>query len=50
MLKRSGQPKQGEARLFIENRKLTAENTRLKKELTEANEIIIVEREERQFD
>lgn len=50
MLKRSGQPKQGEARLFIENRKLTTENTRLKKELTEANEIIIVEREERQFD
>lgn len=29
---------------------MTTENSRLKKELTEANEMIIVEREERQFD
>lgn len=30
MLKRTGQPKQGEARLFIENRKIISENARLK--------------------
>jgi len=40
MLKRSGQPKEGEARIFIENRKLMSENTKLKKDIKEANEII----------
>lgn len=50
MLKRSGQPKQGEARIFIENRKLTLENNRLKTQLQEANEMALSEREERSFD
>ena len=35
LLKKSGNPKLGESRLFVENKKLVSENERLKAELAE---------------
>jgi len=49
-LKKSGNPKFGESRLFIENKKLVSENYRLKTELEEKNAIIQLEQEERHLE
>jgi hypothetical protein len=43
LLKKSGNPKTGDSRLFVENKKLINENQRLKSELDEVRAIVQLE-------
>lgn len=43
LLKRSGNPKTGESRLFVANKKLVQENERLQTELEDARSILQLE-------
>jgi hypothetical protein len=50
LMKKSGNPKIGESRLFMENKKLVSENFRLKTELAEQTAILQLEQEERHLE